>query len=388
MLRDVSIIGIGSTPFTVQKDRSFKELAIDACNQAILDAGIDRKMIQSFYLGNYLSGLLINQETIAPLVAYELGLNIGTPATKTEGACTSGGIALRQAYLLIAAGIYDFALVAGAEKMSTASREKVTMSLAAAMDPETEGATGLTFPGFFAIIARRHMHDYGTTIEQLAQVSVKNHLNSLPNPRARFRHPTSLEEVLNSRPIADPLKLFDCCPITDGAAAAILCPADRALEFTSKPIDIAGSGHAIGPVGIFRHQNITELWSTVMAGKQAYEQAKLKPEDIDIAEIHDCFTIAEIADSEELGFFPKGKGGFAVEEGLTQVDGKIPINPSGGLLAKGHPVGATGAGQVYEVVKQLRDEHENQVKDPEFGLVHNSGGSDSVCTVHILKRRS
>ncbi|HEX77242.1 MAG TPA: thiolase domain-containing protein [Dehalococcoidia bacterium] len=385
--RGVSIIGIGSTPFTVMKERSIKDMATDACNQAILEAGVDRKMIQALYVGNYIGGILEGQETIAPLIANSLGLNPDIPCTKVEGACSSAGIALRQGYLLIAAGVYDLVLVAGVEKMTSASTEKVTMALSAGMDPETDRLTGLTFPGFFAQVARRHIKEYGTKIEHLAMVSVQNHANSVSNPRARFREPTTLEQVLNSRPICDPLKLFDCCPISDGAAAAVLCAADRAHEFTKTPIDIVGSGQATGPSCLYDHEDLTTLPATIRAAHQAYTESGLKPQDIDVVELHNCFTIAEIVDSEDLGFFPKGRGGFAVEEGLTAVDGKVPINPSGGLIAKGHPVGATGLGQLYEVVRQLRGDHENQVQNAEIGLVHNMGGSGTICTVHIVKRR-
>ena len=230
------------------------------------------------------------------------------------------------------------------------------------------------------------MHEFGTTIEQLGMVSVKNHNNSVVNPRARFRNKVTLDEVMNSRLIADPLKLYDCCPISDGAAAAVLCPTEIARQFTDKPIEIVGSAQTLGYATMYEMESLTTIEATVCAAKQAYEMAGLRPEDINVAELHDCFTMAEIGDSEDLGFFEKGKGGPAVEEGLTQVDGKIAINPSGGLLSKGHPVGATGLGQIYEVAKQLRGEHENQVRDAEIGLTHNLGATGQVCTIHILRR--
>ncbi|MDI6753154.1 MAG: thiolase domain-containing protein [Thermodesulfobacteriota bacterium] len=386
-MRGVSIIGIGTTPFGILEGKSLKEIATIACNEAIKEAGIEKEAVEAFYLGNFISGILLGQETIAPLVANSLGLPKQVPCTKVEGACCSSGIALRQGYLLVAAGLANFVLVAGVEKMTSATTEKNTEGLASAFDQETEGQTGLTFPGFFALIARRHMHQYGTKIEHLALVSVKNHGNSTANPRARFRKKATVEEVMASRMVADPLKLYDCCSISDGAAAAVLCPSDIAHQFSRKPIDILASAHTTGFSTTYEMDDPTILMATVMAAKKAYEMARLFPQDIHVAELHDCFTIAEIVDSEDLGFFEKGKGGFAVEDGLTQVGGKIPINPSGGLISKGHPVGATGLGQVYEIVKQLRGEHENQVRNAGIGLSHNLGATGQVCTVHIFKRR-
>lgn len=386
-MRGVSIIGIGTTPFGVLADKSLREIAVIACHEAIKDSGIEKNAIEAFYLGNFISGILIGQETIAPLVANGLGLPKHVPCVKVEGACCSSGIALRQGYLLVAAGMADFVLVAGVEKMTSATTEKNTEGLASAFDQETEGRTGLTFPGFFALVARRHMHQYGTNVKQLATVSVKNHGNSTSNPRARFRKRITLEEALESRMIADPLRLYDCCSIGDGGSAAVLCPAEIARHFSRKPIDILASTQTTGTSTAYSLEDATTLPATAMAAKQAYAMARLTPEDVDVVELHDCFTIAEIVDSEDLGFFAKGRGGFAVEEGLTQVGGRMPINPSGGLISKGHPVGATGLGQVFEIVRQLRGEHENQVQNAEIGLAHNLGATGQLCTVHILKRR-
>jgi acetyl-CoA C-acetyltransferase len=386
-LRGVSIIGVGCTPFGTLEGQTLKQIATAACNEAIKDAGIDRKQIQAFYLGNYISGMILGQETIAPLVASSLGLSKEIPSTKVEGACSSASIAMRQGYLLVATGLYDIVLVAGVEKMTSASTEKVTQSLASSIDMETEGLTGLTFPGYWALIARRHMYEFGTTIEQLGMVSVKNHNNAVVNPRARFRDPVSLDKVLNSRLITDPLKLYDCCPIADGAAAAVLCPANMATEFHKKPVDIIGTAQTTGYSSLYESASLVSFQATILAAKQAFEMAGITPQDVDVVELHDCFTSAEIVDSEDIGFFEKGKGGQAVEEGITQVNGKLPVNPSGGLLSKGHPVGATGCGQTYEIVKQLRGEHENQVKGAEIGLTHNAGGTNAVCCVQILKRR-
>jgi acetyl-CoA C-acetyltransferase len=321
------------------------------------------------------------------LIADNLNLRKEISATKVEGACSSGAIALRQGYLLIASGVYDIVLVGGVEKMTSASREKITASMSSSMDMDTDGQSGMTFPGFWALLARAHMHEYGTTIEQIGLVSVKNHNNSMLNPRARFRNRVTLEEVLKSKPVCDPLKIYDCCPIADGAAAAVLCAAEMAKDYSAKPVEIIASVQTSGHSTLSAYQGLTALPPTQLAARKAFEMARMEPTDIDVVELHDCFSPAEIVDSQDLGFFEKGKGGPAVQEGITQVGGKIPINPSGGLLAKGHPTGATGLGQTYEIVKQLRGEHENQVKGAEIGLVHNAGGPASVNTVHILKRR-
>lgn len=390
MMRGVSVIGIGSTNFGILGEMTIEEMAVKACDYAIDDAGVEKKDIEAFFLGNYISGMLLGQETLAPMVAYSLGLNDNISATKVEGACCSSSIGMRLGYQLVASGVHDVVLVAGAEKMTSEPTPRVTRALAAAMDPVSEGGTGFTYPGFFGLVANRYMYEYGATVEQMGMVSVKNHKNSVSNPRARFRNPVTLDEVMNSKLVADPLKLYDCCPMSDGAAALVLCASEQAKEYTNKPVEIIGSGMGRG----FRttHETINDcgtvlsLPATVAAAKQAFGMAKLTPGDIDVIELHDCFTIAEIVDSEDLGIFERGTAARAVEDGLTQMGGKIPVNPSGGLISKGHPVGATGCGQAFEIVKQLRGEHENQVEKAEIGLTHNAGGTGAVCTVHIFKR--
>jgi acetyl-CoA C-acetyltransferase len=384
--RKVSIIGIGTTPYGVLDGQTLKGMAVKACKEALQDGNVEKEQIQAFYLGNYIAGMVIGQETLAPLIASSLGLNKMIPSTRVEGACSSASIALMQGYWMVAAGVWDIVLVAGVEKMTTAPREKLTASLSASIDMETEGRTGLTFPGFWALMARRHMHEYGTTMEQISMVTVKNHFNSSKNPRARFRNVITLEDVANSRMVCDPLKVYHCCPNSDGASAVVLCPSDRAREFTDKPIEVAGIAQTTGFATLSEMRQEVALPATVSASNLAFEMAKLKPSDIDVVELHDCFSPAEIVDSEDLGFFKKGEGGRALVGGITQVDGKMPINPSGGLMCKGHPVGATGLGQVYEIVKQLRGDHENQIKGAEIGLTHNAGGTGAVCCVTILRR--
>ncbi len=386
MMRGVSVIGIGCTRFGKQNGIGIIDLAVQACREALDDAGVPNERVQAFYLGNFVSEALVHQGSLASMVAYRLGFR-AIPCTKVEGACASSGIAFRHGFLLIASGLCDIVLTAGAEKMTSSETATVTEALASAGDAETEMRLGLTFPGTFGIIMRRHMYQYGTTREQVAMVSVKNRRNGSLNPKAHFQKPVSLDEVLESRLICDPLRLYDCPPISDGASAAVLCAADIAGEFSSRPVEIVGSGHAMGPGTLFEMSDLTSFEATVSAAREAYRMAGVSPRDIDVAEVHDCFSIAEIAATEDLGFVEKGKGGRAVEEGLTAMDGPIPINPSGGLLSKGHPVGATGLAQIYGIVQQLRGEAINQVKGAQIGLAHNLGGTGATSTVHILRRR-
>ena len=385
-MRGVSVIGIGCTKFGKQNGIGIIDLAVQACRQALDDAGVPNERVQAFYLGNFVSEALVHQGSLASMVAHRLGLRT-IPCTKVEGACASSGIAFRHGFLMIASGLCDIVLTAGAEKMTSAETATVTQALASAGDAETEMRLGLTFPGTFGVIMRRHMYQYGTTREQVAMVSVKNRKNGSLNPKAHFQKPVSLDEVLESRLISDPLRLYDCPPISDGAAAAVLCAADIAGEFNSRPVEIIGSGHAMGPGTLFEMSDLTTFEATVSAAREAYRMAGVSPRDIDVAEVHDCFSIAEIAATEDLGFVEKGKGGRAVEEGLTAMNGPIPINPSGGLLSKGHPVGATGLAQIYDIVQQLRGEAMNQVGGAEIGLAHNLGGTGAISTVHILRRR-
>ena len=384
-MRPVSIVGVGSTPFGRLEGENIVKLAVDACRAAIEDSGMARSRIQALYLGNFVGERLAAQGSLAPVVAGRLGLD-GIPGTKVEGACASGGLALREGFLTVALGLYDFVLVVGVEKMSSMPTGEITAALSTAGDEESEMRTGLTFPGAFAMIMQEHMNRYGTTREQIAQVSIKNHQNGLNNPRAQFRRATNLEEVINSRLIAEPIRLFDCPPISDGAAAAVLCPAELAGDFSGDPVRVLGSGHATGPSALTDMDDLTSFSASVRASRKAYEMASVGPADIDVAEVHDCFTVAEIIATEDLGFFARGEGGPALQSGETELAGRYPINPSGGLIAKGHPVGATGLAQVYELVAQIRGTAVNQIANPEVALAHNLGGSGAVATVHVLGR--
>ncbi len=386
-MRDVAIIGVGLTKFGELWDKSFRQLITEAGSKAILDSGIGGKDIDAMYIGSMSSGRFVGQEHIGALVADASGFShLHIPSTRVESACASGGLAVRQGYLSVASGMDDIVVVGGIEKMNDVGGTSATATLATAADQEWEAFFGATFPGLYAMIATRHMHEYGTTKEQLAQVAVKNHANGALNPYAQYRREITLEQVMNATPVAYPLGLLDCSPISDGAASIVLCAADKAREYTDKAIKIIGAGQASDTLALHARREICTLDSTVHASKMAYKQANITPKDVDVVEVHDCFTIAEICAIEDLGFVEKGEGGKAIDNKITTLDGSLPVNTSGGLKAKGHPVGATGVAQVVEVALQLRGEAEKrQVKDVKIGLAHNIGGSGASCTVHILE---
>ncbi|MFC2093955.1 thiolase domain-containing protein [Bacteroidota bacterium] len=309
------------------------------------------------------------------------------PAGRVESACASGGLAVKTAFLEVASGMSNIVLAGGVEKMTDVDGGGATAALATAADQEYEVFNGVTFPGLYAMIARAHMDKYKTTREQLAKVTVKNHKNGFDNPYAQYQMKISVDNVVNSVMVADPLRILDCSPITDGAAALIMCDLETAKSISKKQtIKIIGIGHATDTIALHSRKDITTLSSTVKAAQQAYKMANVQPKDINVAEVHDCFTIAEIVVSEDIGFFEKGEGGKAVDKGRTEIDGDFPINPSGGLKSKGHPVGATGVAQVIEIVKQLRGEADKrQVKNAKIGLTQNMGGSGGSSIIHILK---
>ncbi len=386
-MRDVAVVGVGMTQFGELWDKSFRQLTAEAGAKAILDAGVEGKEIDAMYIGTMSAGRFVGQEHVGALVADASGFaHEHIPATRVEGACASGGLAIREGYMSIAAGVNDVVVVGGIEKMNDVGGTAATETLVTAADQEWEAFFGATFPAIYAMMATRHMHEYGTTRKQLAQVAVKNHANGALNPHAQFRRTLPLETVLNSTTVAYPLTLLDCSPVSDGAAAVVLCAADKAKKYSDKPLKILGSGQASDTLALHARDNITTIDATVQAAQMAYKQADIKPSDIHLAEVHDCFTIAEIVAIEDLGFVKKGEGGKAVEQHITTLDGTLPVNPSGGLKAKGHPVGATGVAQIVEIAYQLREEAEKrQVKDATIGLAHNVGGSGATCTVHILE---
>lgn len=383
-MRDVAVMGVGMTKWGELWEKSLRQIFVETALQAIDDAQIDK--IDSMYVGSMSSGLFVGQEHIASLLADYLG-QTPIPCSRVETACASGGLALRLGFMEVASGMSDIVLVGGVEKMTDVSGSEATYALGSAADQEYEGYHGITFPGLYALMARAHMEKYGTTREQLALVAVKNHENGSKNPLAQFPFKITVDSVLNSVMIADPLRILDCSPITDGAAAAILCPLEVAKTIDNPLIKIIGTGHATDTIALAQRKDMTWLESTYQAAKKAYAMAEKKPGQIDVLEVHDCFTIAEILVMEALGIVEKGKGGQAVEQEWTKLEGKIPVNTSGGLKAKGHPVGATGIAQVVEIVKQLRGEAgERQVKDAKVGMTQNMGGSGGSTVVNIFER--
>jgi acetyl-CoA C-acetyltransferase len=384
-MRGVSIAGIGSTAFGKHGDKPIEVLAVEAAAAAMEDSGVETRDIGVLYLGNFIGGVLTGQEVLAGLVGDNLGLE-NVPCTKVEGACASGGIAFRHAAMAIASGQCDAAIVVGVEKMTHAATPEVTAALNCAMDNRSDGTSGLTFPGLFGLAWRVHAQRYGTTREQVSAVVMKNKRNGLKNPLAQMGANLTADLIAASPFICDPLQLYDCCPASDGAAALVLVASDRAQKRKGSRIDVAATVQTRGSARIAGHPDLCTFEATVEAAKRAYAQSGLIAKDIDFVELHDCFSIAEVIDSEDLGIAPRGKGAVWAAEGRTAVGGEIPINPSGGLLAKGHPVGATGVGQLYESVLQLRGEHPNQVKDAAIGLTHNLGGTGVACTVNILRR--
>jgi acetyl-CoA C-acetyltransferase len=384
-MRDIVIAGAADTKFG-RLPGSFRDIAAEAGRAAMADAGITPEQVQALYLGTFSPGTFVRQEHPAPLVASMLGLP-NVPSTRTEDACASGSTAFLQAVLAVASGLYDTVLVVGAEKMTASSTDEVTQILAEAADWESESLAGATFPSLFALMARRHMHEYGTTRAQLSAVAVKAHDNACRNPFAQFHKRITPDDVASSMPVADPLMLYDCSPISDGAAAVVVTTRERATDLSGKPVRLLGFGQASDSLSLFRRQDMTSLAAARAAAQRAYAMAGLAPKDVSFAEVHDCFTIAEIIASEDLGLFERGQGGPAVEAGETALCGSIPINPSGGLKGKGHPVGATGVSQLVETVFQLRGTAgERQVPGAEVGLTHNVGGSGATCVVTLLGR--
>ncbi len=381
-MKEVAVIGAGMTKFGELWGKSIKDIFVEASLKAINSANVDH--IDSMYVGSMSSGLFVGQEHLGAVMADYLGMG-PIPAARVESACASGGIAFRQAYFEVASGNSEIVLAGGVEKMTDGA--DVTDTLATAADQEYEVYNGVTFPGLYAMIANAHMHQYKTTREQLAAVAVKNHKNGSNNPNAQFRKKITIQNVLESTLVADPLRLLDCSPVSDGGAAVILCSMDIAKKFSDSPIRIKASAQASDTIALHSRKSLTSLNSVITAAQKAYKAAGILPKDIDFAEVHDCFTIAEIVVSEDLGFFDKGRGGSAVEEGLTSLEnGRIPINTSGGLKSKGHPVGATGIAQIIELYEQLTGQaRKRQVKNAKIGLAQNMGGSGASCVINILE---
>jgi acetyl-CoA C-acetyltransferase len=383
----VSIVSAGLSKFGKRDGVYARELFAEAVSEAFercpnLDP---KKDVNALFVG-HMGESYEHQGHTGPTLADWAGLT-PSAAVRTEGACASSGVALRLGIMSVLSGLYNVVMVGGVEKMTHRTTAEATEFLAMASDYPFEQWNGITFPGLFALMATAHMHKYGTTERQLALVAVKNHKHGALNPKAHMQKEVTLEQALTSRVVAWPLKLFDCSLITDGASCVVLTKPELAQKFTDTPVHILGSGQASDAIGLYGREEFTSLKAARLAAKQAYDMASVKPDEVDVAEVHDCFTIAEIIAYEDLGFCKHGEGGKLVEEGVTALGGRLPVNTSGGLKSKGHPVGATGTAQAYELFLQLtRQAEKRQVDDAEIGLAHNVGGSGATATVHIFKR--
>ena len=379
-----TIAGVASTKYDRHPESSSRELFGEAAAEAFAGTDLSPRDLDAVYVGNFMGDLIEDQGHMGPLLADHVGAREAA-SVRIESACASGGATIRQAVSAIESGAADAVLAGGVELMSVADIEHVTDALANAADDVYENEQGLTFPGIYALMARRYMHEFDATKEDLAAVSVKNHDNAVENPLAQFREELTTEEVLESKPIAAPLVLYDACPVSDGASVVLLVSdtfvADHDLDPSAR---VLGTGQSSDAVALQDRTSITRTPAAERAARAAYRDADIAPGDVDVLEVHDCFTIAEILALEALGFYERGEGTRGAVEGETAVDGRLPVNTSGGLLGKGHPVGATGIGQVVELTKQLDGRHPNQVDDAEIALAHNVGGSGASTTVTIL----
>ena len=380
----VGIVGIGHGKFGRRSDATVQELAFEPFREALTDAGgISRKDIDAMIIGS--SPEYHKQRSLPGAVAEYLGMN--PQATwLTEAACASGSAAIRTAYMAIKSGMHEVVAVIGLQKMTELTTPEILALMGRVGDVQWESIFGTTFPGYYALYATRHMHEFGTTKEQMAMVAVKNHYYGAMNPKALFQKEVTIERCLASDEVAYPLNVFDCCANADGAACIIMTTEEKAKKMNDTPIWLEGLGCASAQMSVLRRPHLVGIPSTVEASKQAYKQAGIKPKDVQVAEVHDCFTIAEIMAYEDLGFCEKGAGGKFVEEKQSYIDGKTPVNVDGGLKAKGHPVGATGVSMTTEIVKQLRGEAGKRQVNAEIGLIHNVGGIGQYCFVHIHRR--
>ena len=384
MNNKVCVLGAGSTKYGKLND-SIIEIALNASKDAIDSAGITPNDIQAGYVSNVF-GVADKQVHMAPVILSNLGIP-HVPGLTIESACGSGSVMFREAYANIAAGFYDCVLGLGVEKITHTGTTQSTTLFSYCSDFFYEGGNGASFPGLFASIARAYMTSYKDNEEDLANVAVKNHENGILNPKAHVQRKITVDDVLKSPVVASPLKLYDCCPFSDGASAVILCNEEFAKKVGRPYVEVIGSGRGASPAAVQARKDITTIPSTVDAAKQAYKMANITPKDIDFAEVHDCFTIAEVIDIEDLGFFPKGTAVHAIREGATRRNGEIPINPSGGLKSKGHPIGATGIGQVVEVFEQfIGKSGDREIKNAEYALTHNFGATGASSAVHIFRR--
>ena len=386
-MREVAIVGAAMTKFGELWYRSLRDIGLESGMLVLRDAGMETEDVEALFLGNMSAGRFIQQEHIGALIADHAGLaDRGIPATRVEAGGATGSLALRQAYLTVASGAHDVVMVGGAEKMTDVSDRDAEETMSFAADQEWEVFFGATLASLYAMMARRHMHDHGTTPEQLAHVAVKNHAHGSGNPKAQFRNKLTVERVLGAGRVAEPLGVLDCSPISDGGAAVVLTTLERAKEITDEPVIIRGSAQASDTLALHDRWSITSQRATRLAVHGALSQAGKELADIDLMEVNDGFTIAEIIALEDLGLAEPGKGGRLAEEGVTALGGDMPVNTSGGLKARGNPPGATGIAQIVEIYDQLKGRAEGrQVADARVGLAHNVGGTGATVAVHILE---
>jgi acetyl-CoA C-acetyltransferase len=384
MREKVCVLGAGSTKYG-KLNESIIEIALNASKDAIESAGITPRDIKAGYISNVF-GVADKQVHMAPVIMSNLGIS-DVPGLTIESACGSGSVMFREAFANVAAGFYDCVIALGVEKITHTSTVESTTLFSYCSDYFYEGGNGASFPGLFGSMARAYLATYKASEEDLARIAVKNHENGVFNPKAHIRKKITVDDVLSSPVVASPLKLYDCCPFSDGASAVILCSEEFAKKSGKPYVEIIGSGRGASPSSVQSRKDITTIPSTVDAAKQAYKMANISPKDVDFVEVHDCFTIAELIDIEDLGFFSKGTGAQAVREGRTTLKGDIPVNPSGGLKSKGHPIGATGVGQVVEIFEQFTGKAgERTVKDAEIAMTHNFGATGASAAVHLFKR--
>ncbi|WP_255149540.1 thiolase C-terminal domain-containing protein [Halorarius halobius] len=384
-----AVVGAGMTKFGVH-DTPLQELFGEAAFDAVDDAGVEMRDLDAIYFGNAMSGQAENDTHLGPKVASHIGA-AGLPVQRFEDACATSANAFKNAVQAVEGGTHDAVLVGGVERCTPETGKdtpEMTRIFASASHRQYEQPAGLTFPGVFALLTKRHMHEYGTTEEQLASVAVKNHSHGRLNPRAHFGKETTVEEVLDGPVVADPFRLMDCCPFSDGASAVVVVSDDLADSYDA-PVDVTGIGHAtdVTPIGDKATPHVTQAARD--AASEAYEQAGITADDVDFAEVHDCFTGAEVMASEAIGLVPDGEGGTYAAEGRTSLGGDRPINPSGGLKAKGHPIGATGTAQVVELTEQLRGTvGDRQVEGADTAAAHNLGGDAATTVVSVMEARS
>lgn len=385
-MRDAYVIGAGQSPFGSFPEETYLSLFESAFETALegVEGDFPTEAIDEAYLGTLgVGGRQIGLS--GPAVTEHIGLH-GVPTTRVENACAASGYAFRQAVTAVRSGMVDVALAGGYEVMTDTSADGTKWWLGVSGETEWERISGTTFAGVYAQMASAHMEEYDTSVEDLSRVAVKNHANGAKNPKAHLGFECSLDEAVSAPSVADPLNLYHCCPTTDGASAVLVASEAVAKEHGDELIRVAGVGASSGRVGLFQRGTLTSIPASVRAGEAAYEEAGIGPEDLDFAEVHDCFAIAELLAYEDLGFCERGEAGRLLREGVTDPGGELPTNTSGGLKSKGHPIGATGTGQIVEAFEQFRGEAHVQVDRPRYGLTHNVGGSGGGVTVHVFER--